>query len=45
MTMIGQELKMKTHSISVGFNRPEKAGTHIEMNLWLGGKSHVAQRD
>ena len=42
LTMIGQELKMKSHSISVGFNRPEKAGTHIGMNLWLGGKSHVA---
>ena len=42
LAMIGQELKMKSHSISVGFNRPEKAGTHIEANLWLGGKSHVA---
>lgn len=45
LTLIGQELKMKTHSISVGFNKPAAPATRITVNQWAGGKTHVAQRD
>lgn len=44
-TMIGKELKMKTHSLTFGFNNPENPGTSITLNTWLGGKTHIAQRD
>jgi len=44
-TLIGKELKMKKHSLTVGFNKPDAPGTHIEANVWFGGKSHVAQRN
>ena len=43
--MIGKELKMKSHSLTVGFNSPSNPGSIIETNIWFGGKSHVAQRD
>ena len=43
--MTGEKLKMKTTSLTLGLNNPENPGTNIEFNVWLGGKSHVAQRN
>ena len=36
---------MKNHSITFGFNNPENPGSTVEAKLWLGGKSHVKQRN
>jgi len=41
LALVGQELKVKNHNFSVGFNDPkENAGTTAAFNLLIGGNSH-----
>ena len=40
LALVGQELKVKNHSLIASFNDPgENAGTKLNVDLFIGGKS------
>ena len=39
--IIGQEMKVKNHSLTVGFNAPENPKTKVQINIFPGSKQHV----